>query len=151
MLRKILFSLLYLCISIVFVNFMVISLTYAYDIDDMFNEIEFLTERRQIIAENIANIDSPGYKTQDIMPLSEEDDCENMTLAVTNPQHIELENRGNAGRRYEPESSEVKFNGNNVVLEKEMVKSNEISNKLDRVSNLYNKARNMIKQVSSGK
>jgi flagellar basal body rod protein FlgB len=71
-------------------------------------------------------------------------------LFVTDPQHIAIQHETET-RRYEVEGGEEKLNGNNVVLEKEMVKSNEISNKLDRISNIYNKTRAMLKQVASGK
>ena len=135
---------------------MITAPAYSYELDDMLDEIEFLTQRRQVIAENIANIDTPDYRAQDLLPpvsssqFDPEMELSEQPIFVTDPQHIAIQHETET-RRYEVEGGEEKLNGNNVVLEKEMVKSNEISNKLDRISNIYNKTRAMLKQVASGK
>ena len=80
--------------------------------------------RMAVIAENIANADTPGYKAKDIPPFSEVYEAAGMELRATRPGHL-------AGPA--PASQPVPDiqrgheapNGNSVSLEAEMVKSVE--------------------------
>jgi flagellar basal-body rod protein FlgB len=61
-----------------------------------------VSERQKLVASNIANVDSPGYKTKDI------------------DFHSEYENAsGEAASVIEPEGLPVKADGNNVSLDRE--------------------------------
>jgi flagellar basal-body rod protein FlgB len=64
--------------------------------------MSLLSERQKLIASNIANVDTPGYRTQDL------------------DFHSEFENAaGEAPDVIEPQGLAVKADGNNVNLDRE--------------------------------
>ncbi len=92
-----------------------------------------LSKRQQIVASNIANIDTPGYKTKDVsfhatmeQLLSES----SSPLKTTRPEHNSL-----ADMRFAPVEPEVfdvaglpmRPDRNNVDLDREMMKLSETS------------------------
>lgn len=86
--------------------------------------------RQQVIANNIANADTPNYKRWDVIfanKLSEVTESDNkLALAQTNPRHINIKNK------YEIEPTLIQVNqsssrndGNNVDIESELVQQTE--------------------------
>lgn len=91
-----------------------------------------LSERQQIVASNLANIDTPGYKTKDISfhatideLLAEHSNTGN--LRVTNERHLEGESFGIKNRVFEPKGLIERADRNNVDIDREMMKQNETS------------------------
>jgi flagellar basal-body rod protein FlgB len=60
-----------------------------------------LSERQKLVASNIANVDTPGYHTQDL------------------DFHSEFENASEAPSVIEPDNLAMKSDGNNVDLDRE--------------------------------
>jgi flagellar basal-body rod protein FlgB len=90
-----------------------------------------LSERQQIVASNLANIDTPGYKTKDISfhatideLLTEE--SSSGRLRTTRERHIEAEPFGpSVDRVFEPKGLVERADENNVDIDWEMMKLNE--------------------------
>ena len=90
--------------------------------------LDALSQRQVLVSSNISNIDTPGYKAKDInfaSQLSEiMDSGNNLSLTTTNSRHI-----GHSGRDVDSvefevfeESDPARADGNNVNLDKEMIK-----------------------------
>ena len=93
--------------------------------------LDFQSERQLLISSNISNIDTPGYQAKDIdfkgalkAALGTEND---LALRSTHKGHIGPSKGMIAGLRAEPftEADTSKSNGNNVNIDKEMMKLSE--------------------------
>lgn len=122
----------------------------------------WLSQRQAVLAENIANADTPSYMPSDVKPLSFRElmDPNRLQLTVTNPAHFgptnqvserdlkltrtnekhikattENEFRTNVVRR----PFETSIDKNGVVLEEQMAKVDETRSQHDMVANLFQK------------
>jgi flagellar basal-body rod protein FlgB len=93
--------------------------------------LDFQSERQLLISSNISNIDTPGYKAKDIdfkgalkAALGSGDD---LVLRSTHKDHIGPQKGAIKGLRAETfvETDPAKSNGNNVNVDKEMMKLSE--------------------------
>jgi flagellar basal-body rod protein FlgB len=71
-------------------------------------------------------------------------------LDTTNPMHIHAEEKNSKYKLSTAEIVEIKPDGNAVTLENELLKKNQNSVKLHQVSNMYSKAKNMMKYAITG-
>lgn len=88
---------------------------------------EWLSARQALVAQNIANADSPGYRTADLVPFSKVLDKSALKMSANDPLHIRasmIDARAVDGR--EAETWETSHSGNSVSLEHEMIKAGEI-------------------------
>jgi flagellar basal-body rod protein FlgB len=90
--------------------------------------IGYLSSRQTLIAGNVANANTPGFKALDLKPFSATLQETAMTMAVTNPAHMtptaqELD----PPRPREGDDANATVSGNSVELENEMVKLGEVS------------------------
>lgn len=90
--------------------------------------LDALSQRQVLVSSNISNIDTPGYKAKDIDFASQlleiMDAGNNLSLTITNSRHI-----GHSGSDVDSvvfevfeESDPARADGNNVNLDKEMIK-----------------------------
>ncbi len=92
-----------------------------------------LSKRQQIVASNVANIDTPGYKTKDISFYATLDELLSgsaVPLRTTRPEHTGMDEL--IFKPLEPEVFEVQGlparpDSNNVDIDKEMLKLGETS------------------------
>lgn len=122
----------------------------------MFDKIEILqlaqglaahsAARQSVVARNIANADTPGFKAQDIAPFAESyGQQKTASLRSTRAGHI-----GGPGRSAEPAttltpSAESSPNGNSVSLEGEMVKASETRYQHDLALAVYKSTLGIIR------
>lgn len=100
-------------------------------IEAMGNYMTRLSKRQQVVASNIANIDTPGYKTQDISfhaTMEQLLSGPSSGMRATRPEHLEEWSFAPA----EPEVFEVQGlttrpDQNNVDIDSEMLKLGETS------------------------
>ncbi|WP_236869731.1 flagellar basal body rod protein FlgB [Candidatus Bandiella numerosa] len=113
------------------------------------NYIDFLSKNDTVISQNIANADTPKY-----LPKKLEDKKNpfsyDIKLDTTNPMHIHAEEKNSKYKLSTAEIVEIKPDGNAVTLENELLKKNQNSVKLHQVSNMYSKAKNMMKYAITG-
>jgi flagellar basal-body rod protein FlgB len=112
-------------------------------------------QRQQVLAENVANADTPGYLEKDLKPFSTDDSgiksVAMMTVSNTSPTQIHISSGGDAdGFGDEASGTQVSPTGNSVTLEDEMMKVS--SNDLDyqTVTALYTHSTRLIR-VALGK
>jgi flagellar basal-body rod protein FlgB len=94
---------------------------------------EWLQQRQRVIAENVANIDTPGFKASDLIPFELGETDFHNRLLTTRKNHLD----GVFGPRDAAGGSIVltpnpdsKHSGNNVSLETEMKKVGETASAL---------------------
>ncbi len=120
--------------------------------DILFNQLNYSSERQKVISSNIANIDTPNYKTKDIKFKDELQKSNNnmainsqLKLAITNKAHMQIDNINNNQNRYdvyEVKNLEEQNDGNNVNLDTQM-------SEMSKNSVLFNALQNSIKKDSS--
>lgn len=88
---------------------------------------EWLSNRQSVVAENIANVNTPGFKSRDIKPFGEIMETTRLAMAGSNALHLS----DASGRTVDiDETNENSWgtvhSGNSVSLEQEMLKAGEI-------------------------
>jgi flagellar basal-body rod protein FlgB len=89
---------------------------------------EWLATRQSVIAENIANANTPRFKAGDTEPFEAILDKTQLTVASTNPLH--MSDAAESARQIEvrrEDAWDVVHSGNTVVLEQELLKAGETS------------------------
>jgi flagellar basal-body rod protein FlgB len=115
--------------------------------------MEWLTERQEVIATNISNSDTPGYKPKDLRPFEFDDLVRRQKSALNmrseDPGHMEGQRKRIT--EYASEETHKPFEtapqGNAVVLEEQMMKVAETSAKHKLTSELYKKHLNMFRMA----
>jgi flagellar basal-body rod protein FlgB len=115
----------------------------------------YLSERQQLIAQNVANADTSNYRPKDLKPFSfhvQESSGSGAAAAVTQPGHIPLQH-GQSGSASNFQSittadSETRLNGNAVVLEEEMMKMSESRMNYDAAIGFYQKSLGILRMAT---
>lgn len=109
--------------------FSLFQLAHADDIfDAMADKMKYTNKRQEIIAKNIANADTPKYKTKDLAPVDFTKGMKShkLQLVTTSPSHINPAGNNSPFKTIKQrETYETKPNGNNVSLEEQSVKMSE--------------------------
>lgn len=104
-------------------------------------------ERQRLLAENVANADTPGFRARDLAQpdFGSELAQANVSLMTTNPAHFALGGGDHDGFRVEPQNFAIRPGGNGVHLEDEMMKV--AANQMDyqAASALYARSLALIK------
>ena len=106
--------------------------------------------RQGVLAENIANADTPGYIERDLAPPSFGDSLKStaaVTVAATSPMHIQATSGGGGGSGFDSQSApfEITPSGNGVTLEDEMMKVAGNDMDYQMVTTLYTRSLNIIR------
>ncbi len=89
---------------------------------------DWLTVRQSTIAANVANANTPGYRAVDVQPFSAVMAHTQLSMAATNPGHIDFEPTSANSAPVRPKDSwQVTYSGNSVSLEQEMMKAGEVN------------------------
>jgi flagellar basal-body rod protein FlgB len=112
----------------------------------------YLSERQQLIAQNVANSDTSNFRPKDLKPFSfhvQETSGASSAAAVTQPGHIPLQHgQGGQTSHFETVSapdSETRLNGNAVVLEEEMMKMSDSRMNYDAAIGFYQKSLGILR------
>ena len=113
----------------------------------------YLNERQKIIAENVANADTPNYRPHDLKPFSFEAQVKAAASsagvqAVTQPGHMQAPNARRSLSGSKPiraADSETTMDGNGVVLEDEMIKMTDARMNYDAAIGFYQKSLGMLR------
>ncbi len=107
--------------------------------------IEWLTERQRVIAGNVANANTPGYKARDVASF---DDMVTRaptgSLNLTHERHIAGSQRSAVDSRVDPTSWEESLDGNTVVLEQQTIRANETFEQFNLASRAYKKGHELL-------
>lgn len=121
-------------------------------------KMRYLGQRQGVLAENIANADTPGYKPKDIEKLEFKDfltnDSSHLSLQVTSPQHM----GGGSNASVNGFRSDVQYKtyetsptNNSSVIEEQMMKISQTAADYQMSTSLYAKMSNMFKLVLGNK
>ena len=119
------------------------------------NRLDYLTERQRVISENVANSDTPGFRPHDLQPFTVRQGGPTigapMGLSITSAGQIMGHGQGaqgtSAAQQWRPQvspDSETRLDGNQVVLEEQMMKLTDSRMNYDTAIGFYEKAMNMI-------
>ncbi|HEY1943954.1 MAG TPA: flagellar basal body rod protein FlgB [Roseiarcus sp.] len=109
---------------------------------------EWLSTRETLIAGNVANANTPGYRATDLQPFSSVLDATQMTMATTNPMHMTpTEQDLNPARVVETDPSDETISGNSVRLENEMIKLGDVNRDYTMDTNLKRVMHQMMLSV----
>lgn len=115
----------------------------------MGSKLGYLSERQSVIAQNIANADTPGYRAQDLekADFSKALSSQQLAMRKTNEKHLDGAKTaaGNYHVINRDSTYELNPTGNNVSIEEEMSKVAENQAEYQKVLNLYSKSTNMFK------
>ena len=125
--------------------------------------LNWVGQRQRVIAQNIANADTPEYRARDIAKFdfqktlrehgSNINNGRGVIMRATHPMHVSgrVESAATAGSKADRKPYETAPDGNSVILEEQMVKMNEAAVQHSTMVGLYRKHLGMIKLVIRGK
>lgn len=113
-------------------------------------KMDWLTQRQQVVAQNIANADTPDFKALDITPFSFKQTAATAManeVVRTNSMHLAAHGGKGGGSKVQNERKpwEVSPSSNGVVIEEQMMKSAETATDYQLITNLYRKNVGMIR------
>ena len=89
---------------------------------------QWLSARESLIAGNVANANTPGYRATDLQPFAAVLDSTQVTMVTTNPAHMTPTQEEFASARVvESDSPDETLSGNSVNLEQEMIKLGDVN------------------------
>jgi flagellar basal-body rod protein FlgB len=112
--------------------------------------MEWLGAREKVLAQNIANADTPGYQPKDVVPMDFEDHLQKLAAVEpqrTNPQHMlgTIPAKDPIDSKKEKKPYETAPAGNSVVIEEQMMKMSQTQADYNEMVNLYRKHLDMLK------
>ena len=109
-------------------------------------KMDYLNQRQRIIAQNVANADTPGYQPKDLKPVDFGSVLEkitkqnNISVRSTNQGHLRAGGDiDNPKSRKQKETYEVAPAGNAVIMEEQLFKSGANIADYNLMTNLYQK------------
>ncbi len=119
--------------------------------------MEWLGQRQKVLAQNIANADTPDYvphdlKAQDFRRMVERQYLPTLKPEATRAGHIQTSSLKADGRGVEQKQNyETAPSGNAVVLEEQLIKVAQTQNDYNAITNLYKKQVAMMKMALRGR
>ncbi|MGE0023616.1 MAG: flagellar basal body rod protein FlgB [Hyphomicrobium sp.] len=111
----------------------------------------WLSVRQSVIAQNVANANTPGFKALDVEPFEAVLNATGVEMRKTQPTH--LSPTGAAGSDAETEENakwQVVHSGNSVSLEEQMLKAGEVSGAYARNTSVVKTFHRMLLASSRG-
>ena len=121
------------------------------------SRLGYISERERLIAQNVANADTPGYAPQDLKPFKVqasgqvEAGLPMAQPARTNPAHLTGTQAASGGAGFAPKrgvDSEVTLDGNKVELEDEMAKMTESRLQYEAAIDFYQKSMAILQMAA---
>jgi flagellar basal-body rod protein FlgB len=110
----------------------------------------WLHQRQDVLSQNVANADTPGYVARDLKPLDFEkalsQENSGTGMITTNARHIALSpSHMSKFEDQETPDQESDPSGNAVSLETEMIKVSDTQAEFQAAANIYSKAMSLMK------
>lgn len=106
-------------------------------------KMQWHAARQGVIAENVANASTPGYRSQDLAPV--EADSSGISVSRTNSGHLTLASASGEGRSEKTGSFERTPDGNAVVLEEQMAMAAQNQMDHQMAATLYSKSLGLLR------
>jgi flagellar basal-body rod protein FlgB len=112
--------------------------------------MNWLGAREKVIAQNIANSDTPQYQPKDVVPLDFDDHLKKLAAVEperTNPKHMvgTIPPADPVDSKKQKKTYETAPAGNSVVIEEQMMKLSQTQADHSQMINLYRKHVDMLK------
>ncbi len=118
--------------------------------DLAFRQNEWLTQRQSVISQNVANANTPGYKAKDVESF-EDAMRKSVPMAVTKADHFSPSGDGLVqARDNDPQQADVLVSGNDVSLEQEFLKSNDVMRGYSMNTQILRTFSGMLRTVTKG-
>jgi flagellar basal-body rod protein FlgB len=109
---------------------------------------DWLSTRQTLIAGNVANANTPGYRATDLQPFSSVLAATQVSMTTTNPMHMTPSDQElTAAHAVETEPSDETMSGNTVRLENEMIKLGDVNRDYTMGTNLKRVLHQMMLSV----
>jgi flagellar basal-body rod protein FlgB len=105
--------------------------------------LDWVDTRQSLLARNIANADTPHWRSRDVKPFAQALRQVSVTLARTDPAHLEPPRSRAFGAG--AQVTELAPDGNAVALDKELVKVADTDAVHELVTNLNKKYQNLLR------
>ena len=113
----------------------------SVNLDALLKEkISYLNQRQAVLAENVANADTPGFKARDLTPFTFDSALKQASfeMTTTDPHHIiPASMSGVNNKSVKIKTNETLPSGNSVDLEQEMMKVSSNSVDYQTVTSIY--------------
>lgn len=115
-------------------------------------KMDYHSQRQDVLAHNLSNIDTPGYQARDLKPLDFNrlamQSARKLEIRATNPAHM-VQGSGGKQHAYRDEESRKTYEStpvkNNVVLEEQTAKIAENQMEYQKVTSMYTKVAGLFK------
>lgn len=108
------------------------------------------TQRQNLIAQNVANADTPGYRGRDLTSFAEAyAETSDAGMRSTRAGHIGVENAAFT-EEVTDDASAISPDGNSVSLEDEMVKSVDVQREHNLALTIYKTSLNILRSSIGG-
>jgi flagellar basal-body rod protein FlgB len=115
--------------------------------------MSWLDARQNVLSQNVANADTPGYAARDLKPVNFEQTLREVTrpnqfagtLMTDNPRQIAASQQNAGFADVNTPDVETNPSGNSVSLEQEMIKVSDTQAQFQAAADLYAKAIEMMR------
>lgn len=137
-------------ISVFFIISFLTDAASASDVRSMLNrKMKYLSSRQAVISKNIANVNTPGYRAEDIKPVDFKRKLSfkngGIVMKTTSPKHISYKRGSYFKVEKASETYETAPDKNNVVLEEQLVKMNNIDMEYQNAVTIMHKFNSLLK------
>lgn len=113
-------------------------------------KLSWLSQRQRVIAQNVANADTPNYRPRDLEEIdfrqALRDQSSDFRMATTNAGHVRASNESSAFRSGQAKRTyETSPDGNAVVLEEQMMTLNQTRGDHQMMTTIYRKYHNLYR------
>ncbi|WP_297509374.1 flagellar basal body rod protein FlgB [uncultured Caulobacter sp.] len=129
------------------------------------SRLGYLTERQRVVAQNVANADTPGYRPSDLKPFSFQASLmsqgsgeayrggpvaptSGVAMIATSNSHMGPSHAATAWRATTGADSETTLDGNAVSLEDQMLKMTDARMNYDAAITFYQKSLTMLRMAA---
>ena len=116
------------------------------------SKMDFLSQRQRILSQNIANSDTPDYRPQDLVPVDFGTVLKGITkdngvhIETTNAMHMPSPSQiADPDEKTQKKVYEIAPVGNAVIMEEQLIQSNQTVMDYNLMTNLYQKNVQLIK------
>jgi flagellar basal-body rod protein FlgB len=121
--------------------------------DLLTQKMSYLNQKQAVIAENVANVDTPGYKQLELKAFSFGDALKQAgsSMATTDPRHIvPASMAGTNAQTVKSKDTEVLPSGNTVDIEQQMAEVSKTSVDYQTMTAIYHKMTGLFKIAIKG-
>lgn len=122
-------------------------------------KMNYLSQRQKIISQNVANADTPGYQPKDLEKVDfgrlltnvTKEKTPSVQMVTTDDSHLPLNNAASTREQVKKRTYEVAPSGNGVIMEEQLMKSNDVQLNYNMMVNLYRSNVGMIRTAMGKK